>query len=278
MSSWDLVSRGAKVPVGIIGGSGLCTFSELPVLDKKRPATPYGFPSDDLVISEYEGQPLVFLPRHGSGHVFPPHRIPYKANLIAMRQLGVRHVVSSCVAGSLKAEIPPGSFVIPDQFVNLTWGRDDTWREGENFTHLPMGNPYCAAMRELLLSASRNTGVSAQDGGTIAVIQGPRFSTKAESCWFMRNGWDLVNMTQYPECYFARELGICYAVLTAVTDYDVGLPSALSMNPQNMDKILAIFHENVRMTKQILLQAAQIAREATDCRCVREETLEYYRR
>lgn len=277
MSSWNEVSSGLRKPLGIVGGSGLDTFPELKILRLECPRTGYGSPSDNLVLAEHEGQPLAFLPRHGSSHSLSPHRIPYRANLAAMREMGVDHVVASCISGSLKEDIRPGSFVVPDQFVNLTWGRDCDPEE-EHFVHLPMGDPYCPSMRRLLLEAARQVGVETLDGGTVVVIQGPRFSTKAESRWFSGNGWDLVNMTQYPECYFAREAGMCYAVLAAVTDYDVGLPSALSMSPQGMDKVLAVFRENVIKTRQILLRASALAGDFTGCRCAKETSLEYYKR
>ncbi len=278
MSSSTENSRGCELPLAIIGGSGLDDFPELSIVARERSRTPYGYPSDDIATAERGGRRIFFLPRHGKRHVFPPHRIPYQANIAALRELGACHAVASCVAGSLKQEILPGTFVVPDQFVNLTWGRDAKWEEGEPFRHLPMGDPYCASMRQLLLSAAREEGVDARDGGTIAVIQGPRFSTKAESKWLAGNGWDVVNMTQYPECYFARESGMCYAALVAVTDYDVGLPSPLSMTPQGIEMVLGLFRENVRLTRRILLRAADLADNYTGCRCAQATALEYFER
>jgi 5'-methylthioadenosine phosphorylase len=157
-------------------------------------------------------------------------------------------------------------FVIPDQFVNLTWGRDDYAKEdGGSFIHLPMGEPYCCHLREKLIEVASNLDLPHYPKGTVAVIQGPRFSTAAESRWLSANGWDIVNMTQYPECYFARELGICYAALAAVTDYDVGLQESLNIDHENMDKVLKIFRNNIQNTKNLLL--AFIGRAASELSC-----------
>jgi 5'-methylthioadenosine phosphorylase len=241
--------------LAIIGGSGMCSFPELTEVYRVRPMTRYGMPSDDIKVCCYAGQMIAFLPRHGEQHSIAPHKVPYKANLAALRDLGVETVVATCIAGSLKEAIPPGSFVIPDQFVNLTWGRDDyVDPDGGLFIHLPMAEPYCALTRTSITSAVRVLGFTAVEQGTVAVVQGPRFSTKAESQMYMRNGWDIVNMTQYPECYLARELGLCYGVLAVVTDYDVGVTSCLSMDPKHMHDVLNIFRDGVEKTKQILLQ------------------------
>ncbi len=198
-----------KPKIGIIGGSGMCSFSELKVLSKIRPETKYGLPSDDILVCEHGGQLVAFLPRHGSKHVLAPHKVPYKANLAALRDIGVEYVIGTCIVGSLKKEIPPGSLVLFDQFVNLTWGRDDSTEADEgSFVHLPMGEPYCQSLRQKVLAVASTTGTIIVPRGTVAVIQGPRFSTIAESQWFSANGWDVVNMTQYPECYFAAEIGL----------------------------------------------------------------------
>ena len=254
--------------VGIIGGSGMCSFSDLKVLYQVRVETKYGFPSSDILVCEYMGVVVAFLPRHGEKHTFAPHKVPYKANISALRDLGVRCVVATCIAGSLKRKVEPGSFVIPDQFVNLTWGRDDYVDEdGGNFSHLPMADPYCEEVRRVLFESVRSIGGSVHKKGTVVVIQGPRFSTKAESLMFMSNGWDIVNMTQYPECYFAKELGICYGVLASVTDYDVGLQDSLSMNSDGIDKVLGVFHSNITKTKDSLLYFLRHFSRGLSCNC-----------
>lgn len=212
-----------KPKLGIIGGSGFYELPGLTEVERVKPRTKYGYPSDEITVGLYQDKPVAFLPRHGEKHQLPPHKVPYKANIAALKGLGVEKILATCIAGSLKEEIPPGSFVVIDQFVNLTWGRDDYFEADRSFVYLPMAQPYCSHLSRLVGTLGRQMGIPVRMGGTVVVIQGPRFSTLAESRWFIRNGWDLVNMTQYPECYFARELGICYAACAAITDYDPGV-------------------------------------------------------
>lgn len=255
-----------KPRLGIIGGSGMCSFPELKVVSKLRPKTKYGLPSDEIAICEHEGQLVAFLPRHGAKHSLAPHKVPYKANLAALKEIGVEYIVGTCIVGSLKKEIAPGSLVIPDQFVNLTWGRDDSSEaDGGSFIHLPMGEPYCKHLRKKVSEVACTEKTAIVPQGTVAVIQGPRFSTAAESRWLSGNGWDIVNMTQYPECYFARELGLCYAAIAAVTDYDVGLQESLVIDPSRMNGVLEIFRGNIQKTKDLLL--AFIRQEASRLSC-----------
>ncbi|KKW32218.1 MAG: Purine nucleoside phosphorylase [Candidatus Uhrbacteria bacterium GW2011_GWA2_53_10] len=278
MSSSGQNLPGADAPLGIIGGTGLETFPEIKPLRTIRPETPYGNPSDDLTIGILAGREVVFLPRHGARHTLPPSRIPYKANLAAMKELGVTTVVATCIVGSLKREIEPGFFVVPDQFMNFTWGRDADGVEPDgSFLHLPMGDPYCQPLRQQVSEVLRGAGVTVQEEGTVVVIQGPRFSTRAESRFFSRNGWDIVNMTQYPECVFARELGLCYAAMAAVTDWDVGIDSAFSMHPDTMDAVMNVFRGNTEKTRQTVASLAErLAGFA--CGCARTRYVEYYKR
>lgn len=266
-----------KPKLGIIGGSGMCSFPELKVISSVRPETKYGLPSDAISICEYEGQQVAFLPRHGSKHTLAPHRVPYKANLAALREIGVEYVIGTCIVGSLKKEIAPGSLVLPDQFVNLTWGRDDfSEADGGAFVHLPMGEPYCEHLRQQILTTARASGTSIVPSGTVAVIQGPRFSTIAESQWLSANGWDIVNMTQYPECYFARELGLCYSAVAAVTDYDVGLQEKTVIDPCHMDVVLEIFKGNIQKTREFLLAFIKGAVFGLSCKCASVVLKAYY--
>lgn len=264
--------------LGIIGGSGMCSFSELKVISKIRPKTKYGLPSDYISICEYNGQIVAFLPRHGSKHIIAPHKIPYKANLAALKKIGVKYVIGTCIAGSLNKKITPGSIILPDQFVNLTWGRDGSSKKEKSFIHLPMGEPYCNHLRQQLIKTARKNIYPIVSHGTVAVIQGPRFSTKAESQWLSANGWDIVNMTQYPECYFARELGLCYAAIAAVTDYDVGLQKRLVINPRRMDAILKIFKNNIRKTKKLLLAFIKQSAPKLSCQCASKVLDAYYQK
>lgn len=270
-------SKLRKPKLGIIGGSGMCSFRELKVISETRPETKYGFPSDAISICEFGGQLVAFLPRHGLKHTIAPHKVPYKANLTALKELGVEYVIGTCIVGSLKKEITPGSIVLPDQFVNLTWGRDDfSESDRGSFIHLPMGEPYCRHLREKIIGVAAEISFPIIQRAIVAVIQGPRFSTVAESRWFSVNGWDIVNMTQYPECYFARELGLCYSAIAAVTDYDVGLQESLVIDPRHMDAVLEIFRGDIQKIKALLM--AFISKSVPDlfCRCASAVLKAYY--
>ena len=203
--------------------------------------------------------------------------MPYKANLAALKSVGVRHVIATCVAGSLREEIVPGMFVIPDQFINLTWGRDDTSDVDRQLVHLPMANPYCQHLSGLIARELKTLEIPYRIGGTVVVIQGPRFSTIAESKMYALWGGDIVNMTQYPECYFARELGLCYGTVAAVTDYDVGVPSAISMQPDSIEKVLAIFRRNMSQTVALIERLAICSKELSVCNCAERRLAEYYK-
>lgn len=209
--------------------------------------------------------------------MIPPHKVPYKANLAALKSLGVWHVIGTCVVGSLRKEIEPGAFLVPDQFINLTWGRDDTYEVDRELIHLPMARPYCEHLRAIITRELNLMGVNCHEKGTVVVIQGPRFSTIAESKMFALWGGDVVNMTQYPECYFARELGLCYGAVASVTDYDVGVPSTLSMQPESMDKVLAVFRQNTATTVSLVGKLAELVREIVGCNCVAYRLAEYYK-
>lgn len=239
--------------------------------------TPYGKPSGPINIGELCGGRIAFLPRHGEKHTIPPHKVPYKANLAALKSVGVRHVIGTCVVGSLRKEIEPGAFVVLDQFINLTWGRDDTYEIDWKLVHLPMARPYCEHIREVIACELKVMGVTHYTRGTVVIIQGPRFSTIAESKMFALWGGDIVNMTQYPECYFARELGLCYGAVASVTDYDVGMQSTISMRPGSMDQVLTIFRRNTATTVSLIGKLAKLAREISDCNCAANRLAEYYK-
>ncbi|CAA9527907.1 MAG: 5'-methylthioadenosine phosphorylase [uncultured Thermoleophilia bacterium] len=214
----------AQADIGVFGGSGFTRF--LDDVEEVAVETPYGPPSDRFSIGEVGGRRVAFLPRHGRHHTLPPHRIPYRANLWAMRALGVRRILGPCAAGSLDPAVPPGSFVVCDQFVDRTRGRDDTYYDGPEVTHVAAADPYCPDLRRRVVATGRALGIDVRDGGTVVVVNGPRFSTRAESAWFRAQGWQVVNMTAYPEAWLARELALCYANVALITDYDVGVEGA----------------------------------------------------
>lgn len=262
--------------VGVIGGSGMYELLEMNVVDRQKPHTRYGPPADEILIGEIQGQSVAFLPRHGRRHALPPHKIPYKANIAALKAVGIEYIIGTCVAVSLRQEITPGSLVIPDQFVNLTWGRDDYFESDERFLHLAMARPYCEHLRQLVQEAGVRAGITMVPRGIVVVTQGPRFSTIAESHWFAQSGWDIVNMTQYPECYFARELGICYAAVASVTDYDVGVSELYRSSVPNADIALPTFKDNIRKTKALLLSFLDGIASKLSCKCATVVAEPYY--
>src|SRR5262245_22917388 len=185
----------ATAEIGVFGGSGFTSF--LDEAETVTVETPYGAPSAPFTIGEVGGKLVAFLPRHGAAHELPPHRINYRANLWAMRELGVRRIIGPCASGALTVDLGLGDFVVCDQFVDRTWGRPDTFYDGPETTHVSAADPYCADLRGLLLDTAAGLGITARDGGTVVVVQGPRFSTRAESRWYRELGGDVINMTAY---------------------------------------------------------------------------------
>src|SRR6266508_663303 len=199
-----------------------------------------------------DGVTVAFLPRHGRRHQYPPHRINYRANLWAMKELGVTRVVGPCAAGSLQPEAAPGHFVVCDQVVDRTWGRADTFYDGPETTHISSADPYCPELRALAVKKAEEHAITAHDGGTMVVIQGPRFSTRAESRWFQQAGWTVINMTGYPEALLARELEICYVNVSLITDYDVGLEGMPGVAPVSNAEVVRVFEENNAKLRDLL--------------------------
>ena len=221
-------------------------------LREVRLETPYGPPSDAVQVGEVGGRRVAFLPRHGRNHELPPAQINYRANVWAMREIGVRRLIGPCASGALQPELRLGEFVVCDQFVDRTRGRGDTFYDGEPVTHVSAADPYCADLRRLLVETARELGIPVRDGGTVVVIQGPRFSTRAESRWFQSMGWDVINMTAYPEAMLARELELCYANISMVTDYDVGVEGG---EPVTADDVLRVFQANNERLRDLLFAA-----------------------
>ena len=238
----------ARAELGVFGGSGFTSLLE--GAEEVDLETPYGRPSAPPVVGEVGGRRVAFIPRHGSGHELPPHRIPYRANVWAMRELGVRRIVGPCASGALKAELALGELVVCDQFVDRTWGRADTFYDGPETTHVSAADPYCPELRGLLVDTARELGIPVRDGGTVVVVQGPRFSTRAESRWFQELCWDVVNMTAYPEGHLARELELCYANVSMVTDQDVGVEAGQAVTAE---EVLRVFSENNERLRELLL-------------------------
>jgi len=231
--------------IGVFGGSGFYDFLE--GCSPHPVTTPYGSPSEVPLVGEVDGIPVAFIPRHGTQHQFPPHRIPVRANVWSMREVGVDRIIAPSAVGSLHREMAPGHFVIPDQIVDRTWGREHTFFEGGLVQHLPFADPYHPEMRRIAREGMRSAGATVHDGATVVVIQGPRFSTRAESAAFAASGFELLNMTQMPEAALCAEAGIGYVSVAVVTDYDVGLEG---MAPVTHAEVLAQFAESIGTLKQ----------------------------
>ncbi len=252
--------------IGVFGGSGFYDF--LDDVEEVVVDTPFGSPSAPLTIGDVGGRTVAFLPRHGGDHEFPPHVVNFRANLWAMGEAGVERVVGPCAAGSLRPDVHPGDFVVLDQLVDRTSGRAHTFYDGPQAHHVSFADPYCPELAALATKAARDAGVSVHESGTVVVVEGPRFSTRAESAWFRSAGWDVVNMTQYPEAYLARELGICYSGIALVTDYDTGVEGVEGVEPVTMDEVFAFLEANVAQVRSVLFDVIpKIPNERTGCAC-----------
>ncbi|MER7877130.1 S-methyl-5'-thioadenosine phosphorylase [Streptomyces samsunensis] len=267
-----MVETSRQADIGVIGGSGFYTF--LDDVTEITVETPYGAPSDSLVLGDIEGRRVAFLPRHGRKHHLPPHRINYRANLWALRSLGVRQVFGPCAVGGLQPEYGPGKLLIPDQLVDRTKARTQTYFDGEalpdgripNVVHTTFADPYCPVGRKAAVEAARGRDWEPVDGGTMCVIEGPRFSTRAESRWHAAQGWSVVGMTGHPEAVLARELGLCYTSLTLVTDLDAGVETGEGVTHT---EVLKVFGENVGRLREVLFDAVGKLPESStrDCLC-----------
>lgn len=253
--------------IGVFGGSGFYEFLAEGASDVEV-GTPYGSPSAPFTVGEVDGIEVAFLPRHGRRHQYPPHMIPFRANLWAMRELGVDRIIAPTAAGSLAPTLEPGHFAVPDQLVDRTSGRPSTFFDGPETTHISFADPYCPELRPLAVESARSAGATTHDGGTVVVIQGPRFSTRAESRWFSANGWEIINMTQVPEAVLARELEICYVNISVITDYDVGMEG--EVEPVTHAAVLERFEQSLGVLRQavrnLIPRAAASPRE---CPCAR---------
>ena len=235
--------------IGVVGGSGF--YSLLDDVREIKVDTPYGAPSDSVFLAEVAGRRVAFLPRHGRRHTIPPHKINYRANVWALRSLGVKAVISPCAAGSLQLPVRPGDFVVCDQFVDRTTGRADTFYDGPIVTHLSSAETYDPVLRQLAVDTIRDHGIEVHEQGTVVVINGPRFSTKSESTWFTSAGWEVINMTQYPEAWLCRELGMAVVNISLITDYDAGVLEGT--HAVDAMSVLEVFQQNAERIQSVVL-------------------------
>jgi 5'-methylthioadenosine phosphorylase len=241
----------ARAEIGVIGGSGFYEF--LTDSERLRITTPFGDPSDDVLIGDLRGRRVAFLARHGQHHRFPPHRVNYRANLWALRSVGVRQVLAPCAVGSLRPENGPGTLVVPDQVVDRTWGRDHTIYDNVGpVVHVGFSDPYCPRGRAALIEAGRAAGKNLVDAGTMVVINGPRFSSRAESSWHQQAGWTVVGMTGMPEAAIARELAMCFTTIALVTDLDAGVDAGEAVTHE---EVLKVFAQSLDGLKEVLRSA-----------------------
>ncbi|WP_370323688.1 S-methyl-5'-thioadenosine phosphorylase [Euzebya sp.] len=238
------------IDVGIFGGSGFYRF--LDDVDEVVVETPYGPPSAPVVVGEVGGRRVGFLPRHGTDHSIPPHRINYRANVWAMKHLGATDMILPCAAGSLAKSVAPGSFVIADQVVDRTSGRADTFHDGPETVHVAFADPYDEEMRGVAVAEARRLGLDVHDRGTVVVVNGPRFSTRAESQHFAAQGWEVINMTQYPEVILCRELEMAALNISLITDYDVGLADDPDIGEVTQAEVFAVFEANLANLRDLL--------------------------
>jgi 5'-methylthioadenosine phosphorylase len=249
--------------IGVLGGSGFYTW-----VRDGRPVevdTPFGPPSEPPLVGEVAGRPVAFIPRHGRDHRLAPHRVEYRANLWALRALGVRQVIAPCAVGALREELAPGSLVVPDQIIDRTWGRAHTvYDEPGPVVHIAFADPYCPRGRAAVLAASGQAGWPAQDGATLVVVNGPRFSSRAESRWHAAAGGDIVGMTGMPEASIARELALCYTAAAVVTDLDAGLDAGEVVTHA---EVLATFGRSVQRLARLLEDVVPRLPRDDECSC-----------
>lgn len=239
--------------IGIFGGSGFYKF--LDDIKEVTIDTPYGKTSDALMLGSIGNKKVAFMPRHGRNHSIAPHKVNYRANVWAMKEIGCKVVISPCAAGSLQKHVKPGDIVFCDQYVDWTKGRLDTYFDQENIQHISAADPYCPKLREIAIKCGKDLGYDIHDHGTVVVIQGPRFNTKSESAFFTRQGWEVINMTQYPEVHLVKELGMRPLNISLITDYDAGLVS--DCEPVSHEAVMQVFQNNISKLQKLLFSIVE---------------------
>lgn len=254
----------AEKLLGVIGGSGLYQMKGLEAIEKVVVDTPFGSPSDSIIIGKLEGVKLAFLPRHGVGHVIPPSEINFRANIFAMKKIGVDRIISVSAVGGMKENMPPGHFVVPHQFIDRTYKRVSTFFTQGMVGHVSMADPVCLATAKTLFKASQKAGAEVHEGGTYICIEGPQFSTRAESHLYRHWGVDVIGMTNVTEAKLAREAGICYSTLALVTDFDCW---HIEEEPVTLEAVLEIMHKNVEQAQKVIKELIPMLGSIEPCSC-----------
>ncbi|MFC1985044.1 S-methyl-5'-thioadenosine phosphorylase [Chloroflexota bacterium] len=254
----------SEAKIGVIGGSGLYEIEGFTDIEEVDITTPFGKPSDSIVVGKLEGVGVAFLPRHGKGHRISPTEVPYRANIYALKSLGVEHIIAVNSAGSFKKDIEPGHLLIPDQLIDRTRSRVSTFFQEGIVAHVAFADPFCLVLSQILFETAKEVGATVHRGGTFVVMEGPAFSTRAESRLYRSWGADLIGMTALPEAKLAREAEICYAIIGCVTDYDSWWHSS---EPITIDIILNTLRKNIDTAKKIIKLAVSRISEKCDCSC-----------
>ena len=252
------------VEIGIFGGTGIYDSGLLQDAKEVDIDTPYGKPSDTITVGTFKGRKIAFLPRHGKKHTIPPHMINFKANIWAFKELGVTRIIAPSAVGSLKEELAPGHFVLPTQFLDFTKSRDGSFSEDGRVIHISVADPFCPELQSSITKVTDDLGMNIHKDCTYVCIEGPRFSTKAESKFYRTTGADIIGMTLVPECQLAREAQICYASISTVTDYDVW-----AEKPVTAKEVLETLSKNVEGTKKILNELIEKIPKDRTCSCAK---------
>jgi 5'-methylthioadenosine phosphorylase len=250
--------------LGVIGGSGLYQMKGLDITDRLTIDTPYGSPSDEIIVGSLRGKKIAFLPRHGVGHFITPSEINFRANIFAMKKIGVEKIISVSAVGSMKEKYPPGHFVVPDQFIDHTNKRISTFFATGMVGHVSLADPVCGATADVLFDAAKKAGATVHKGGTYICIEGPQFSTRAESLVYRQWGVDVIGMTNVTEAKLAREAGLCYSTLALVTDFDCW---HVEEEPVTLEAVLEIMHKNVEKAQQVINELGPLLGKVGFCDC-----------
>ena len=258
----DKVSIPESVAIGIIGGTGIYDQESFENLKEIKVYTPFGETSDVISVGLYKKFKVAFIPRHGRNHTIPPHKVNYRANIWALKQLRIKRIIATTAVGSLRKDYGPGTFVIPDQFIDRTKKRIDTFYEGGQVCHISAADPFCNQLRCFFITEAKELGLDIKKNGTYVCIEGPRFSTRAESRLFQTWKADVVGMTLYPECILAREAELCYVSISIVTDYDVW-----AENPVSTKEVIEKAKESNEKIKKLILKVIPQIPKSRDCNC-----------